>query len=273
MKSSALIAILLFSNSLLFATESPDFKSLDTRVHATKTALNLNDTQLVSGYLTSGIWTTINMNSGKLIFQFNESGLVDIISVDEETGKSAYKKSFWQINELIGKPILEMIDTETGIESLYVLTQTWEGILLDEVSTDEKISLFFAPLASPSEFNLLKSNLVGEWTSISYPFDLADFVPKDDIMGAFLTLKFKSNGVFSCIYGNDNKKIEEAGKWQISKDGKYVIFQLETQGICQTKVALLKQVDDHLLEMMQVLPIAEPCTTTNARLKTIYFIK
>jgi len=125
------------------------------------------------------------------------------------------------------------------------VVQNCEGIILTNIISTDVSVLHYQPLTNPVKVNLMKANLVGDWTSISLAGPGAPQV----------TLRYQMNagGSYTRLLGLGQKEIPEHGVWEISKDGQFILFhagKLGTPDKCvETKVVRIAYVDGHTLQL------------------------
>ena len=127
------------------------------------------------------------------------------------------------------------------------IKQTCEGIVLVNVADEEALFLDYQPLNTLLKINSTKEHLIGEWTNVTAFKPLRKSAKTSR---AFLNYQFFTDGTFTCKYGNKNKTIAEEGTWEISKDGRFLLLQ---NGMGQTQVIKISQVDNHGLVLEQVM--------------------
>lgn len=240
MKTSALIT-LLFAASAAFA--SNDFittapETLDCRAYATD--LSLDPTQLVAEDLIHGIWTLDENSGAKKVFQFNDYGIVDILQTSVD-GHTRYDNTMWSVREFDGRAFLVLTGHDMAQEHLFKVVQNCEGILLTNIANSDELFLHYQPLVNPIKVNLVKANLVGEWTNIAGM--------QDGSAGVSLRYQLDADGSYIRLLGVGQKEMPERGVWEISKDGQYILFHAGTNLCRETKVARIAYLDDHMLQL------------------------
>ena len=184
--------------------------------------------------LLSGIWTSNTlMGSGESqTLLFDKSGSVMILSSSFDNGISVNQKN-WKVMDFDGKAFLVMSDTHKSKEELFQLNQTCEGIELVNVATGKVLKFNYNAINLENDKTILAKQLVGKWESTNYPFEIAknfnqcgSFVP---VNGAFFGLELKEDGSFKRTFGGELQKYSQTGTWEVSKDGKYLVFKTTHQ--------------------------------------------
>ncbi len=243
MKTSALIILLFAANAAFasnnFITTVPE--TLDCRDYAMD--LSLSPTELVAQDLIHGLWTQIESEGTINMFQFNEAGIVDILRTDAERNTS-YNNTLWNVTEYDGQAFLVLTDHDMAHQRLFKVVQNCEGILLTNIANSHQITLLYQPLANPIKVNLVKANLVGDWTSISL---------SDTRTPLSLRYQMNADGSYARYLGNRRQEMPERGVWEISKDGQFILFHAckrdSPEKCVSTKVASIVYLDDHMLQI------------------------
>jgi len=243
MKTSALIILLFAANAAFasnnFITTAPE--TLDCRDYAMD--LSLSPTQLVAQDLIHGLWTQSESEGTIKMFQFNEAGIVDILRTDAESNTS-YNNTLWSVTEYDGQAFLVLTDHDMAHQRLFKVVQNCEGIILTNIAGSHQLTLLYRPLTNPIKVNLVKANLVGDWTSIS----MAD-------TNTPLSLRYQMNadGSYARLLGSGRQEMPERGVWEISKDGQFILFhackRTSPEKYVSTKVVRIVHVDDHTLQL------------------------
>ena len=184
--------------------------------------------------LLSGIWTSNTlMGSGESqTLLFDKSGIVMILSSSFDNGISVSQKN-WKVMDFDGKAFLVMSEISKSKEELYQLNQTCEGIELVNVATGKVLKFNYNAINIENDKTKLAKQLVGKWESTNYPFEIAknfnqcgSFIP---VNGAFFSIELKEDGSFKRTFGGELQKYNQTGTWEVSKDGKYLVFKTTHQ--------------------------------------------
>ena len=266
MKASALVIILLAVTSASFALHpvSADPETLACRSYVIDLHLQLTSSQIAHFDLTHGIWQEDDRYGGQRTYQFNDDGLADILETSAN-GRATYHNAQWSVKAFDDLVVLTMKERDDYRERLFNLERTCEGVVLTGLTNMESFNLIYQPLAGQKKLNRLKKSLVGEWTNVT--------LTKNAIKGALKTIKFRSDGTFLMEREGVFQPEKEQGVWEISKDGKYLLFYvaegLEQDGLQETVVVKINSVDDHSLELVQPVEFAEG----NMDVKAFAFIR
>jgi hypothetical protein len=180
--------------------------------------------------LLSGIWTSSTMIGSEetQTLLFDKSGSMMVLSSTFDKGITVYQKS-WRVMDYDGKAFLVISETNKSKEELYQLTQTCEGIELMNVANGKQFRYNYSSIGQKTDRNQLSKELVGTWSSSNYPFEIAQnvnqcgsFIP---VQGAYFSIELNKDGSYTKTFGSDLQKYTQSGKWEISKDGKFVIFK------------------------------------------------
>lgn len=180
--------------------------------------------------LLSGIWTSSTMIGAEetQTLLFDKSGSMMVLSSTFDKGITVNQKS-WRVMDYDGKAFLVISETNKSKEELYQLTQTCEGIELMNVANGKQFRYNYSSIGQKTDRNQLSKELVGTWSSSTYPFEIAQnvtqcgsFIP---VQGAYFSIELNKDGSYTKTFGSDLQKYIQSGKWEISKDGKFVIFK------------------------------------------------
>ncbi len=180
--------------------------------------------------LLSGIWTSSALMGSEetQTLLFDKSGSMLVLSTTFDQGITVNQKN-WRVMDFDGKPFLVISEMNKSKEELYQLTPTCDGIELMNVASGKQLKYNYTSIAQKGDRNQLTKDLIGKWESTNYPFEIAkdfsqcgSFVP---VQGAYFSIELNKDGSFTKTFGSDLQKYTQAGKWEISKDGKFVIFK------------------------------------------------
>jgi hypothetical protein len=244
MKAFALITLLFAASAAYssnnFITTAPE--TLDCRAYAAD--LSLSPTQLVAEDLIHGIWTLNESPGAKKMFQFNEYGIADILQTDA-AGNTNYSNTLWSVREYDGQAFLVLTAHDMAHEQLFKVVQNCDGIILTNIASSDELVLLYQPLTNPVKVNLVKANLVGDWTSIS--------VAGTGRAQVSLRYQMNADGSYTRLLGVGQKEMPERGVWEISKDGQHILFHAckrnNPEKCLETKVVRIAYVDDHTLQL------------------------
>jgi|GEM_PF-3834843 len=234
MKSFFVIVLPFVFSASLPADSLPESALAKCRNEVTNFKVSLTAAERVKLDLLNGVWTTEEPEKGiSMQIQFNETGSADVIAFEQKGGVN-FGIAFWEVEEFQGEAILLWTAKESQKTNVLRVQQICEGILLEDVLTQKQRYLTFHPLRKNKELSLLKTSLSGNWTSATYPFDIdgADYeLGTTELMaGAFLEYKIEPDGTYQKSYGNKSIRVLETGTWELSKDGKYVLFHQIEEG-------------------------------------------
>jgi hypothetical protein len=178
--------------------------------------------------LLAGVWAvdgtyTFNRNTQSTMFQFQESGLLDVFTTDLED-KVSYTSKHWYVTQFGDNAFLIVEETPGSNDHLFEINQTCEGMTLVDRAGGETIYLTYMPKSEDLE--MIKSSLLGVWESSEYPFEIAESIDDcgtyEEMEGAFIQYQFNYDGTFQRTYGSDALLIIEAGVWSLSEDGGHI---------------------------------------------------
>lgn len=259
MKTSAFSVLLVVYATMSFAYQLPEPESLKCRIAVREINYAVGNVQRIENDLIHGIWTLKSLNS-KLIFQFKDFGMLDLIEL-KETGNTAYKNALWQVEEINGRAVLVITEKDMRQRRQFGVEQTCLGVVLKDQESLEELKLIHQSASNSMKINLMKANLVGDWTNVTYPFNLATELDQcgtfEEMKGAFLRYRFNPDGTFQLTYGSSMMTVRESGCWELGINGEYVLLHVtEKNGVKQpaeTKLAKIVYVGDHELLMEQSL--------------------
>lgn len=173
--------------------------------------------------LLQGLWAVENESK---VFQFHSYGLVDVIS-EEANGQLSIESLMWKVEQRNGDAMLVLTDASFN-EQLISMEATCEGLTATGMDSLGDIELVLRPSIGERELDRLHGCLAGEWSSVSFPSDLAQAVgcAKTDTRAGIssMQLRFKENGSYTRICETPSARLEESGFYEITPDGQYLIF-------------------------------------------------
>lgn len=187
--------------------------------------------------LLNGFWTEIlttgavetSKSLNRVIYQFNENGLVDMIR-EREGCETTIQTNRWTVASYGSQSFLFIDKPNASGQVMYQLEQTCEGVTLTNTSSAIKVKLGFKPKKKAEMLSQVRSTLMGNWKSITYPFDLTKdlntcgtFEPMQD---AYLSYRFAPDGSYVRTMGTSKLEIKEYGYWELSDDGNYIVFHV-----------------------------------------------
>jgi hypothetical protein len=211
--------------------------------------------------LTSSTWSLqtnrLENASGQMIF--HDFGVADEI-ITYADGKMAYERINWTIEEYNGAVFLVVTHVQKQKQTnLYRLTPTCAGIDLTDAASQERIQLLYTGTKLAAVRNMAQY-LTGAWTADAYPFDIAQTMDDcgtfEPIHGAFLQYAFWDNGTFVKEWGNAGVSYREAGYWDITADGEYLLMHVNNQNnqeVQRTDVARISQMGHGTVQIEQAL--------------------
>ena len=178
--------------------------------------------------LVQGLWVA---ESQEKAFQFHEYGLVDVIT-KENSGQLNIESLMWKVEQRNGKTTLILTDAAFN-EQVINMEATCEG--LNGTGTDSigDLELVLKPSISAKELARMQSCLAGDWSSVSFPSDLALAVgcakadPRSGITS--MEIRFSENGSYTKVCETPSARLEESGFYEITPDGQYIIFYASGQ--------------------------------------------
>jgi hypothetical protein len=194
----------------------------------------------VKADLVSGKWIveqellgTSQFQSSNTSLYFYNYGMADLLSTDSENGIQLITY-LWRIEKFGEEPFLVLTSKEDRSEKLFKVEQTCKGINLTNAVSGDKTSMVFQKIKEASELNDIRFNLTGSWDCMTYPFDITSDTETcgtfEKMNGAFLSYELNEDGTYSKKLGTTHMEVEEKGFWEVSEDGKYIIFHAAKRG-------------------------------------------
>jgi hypothetical protein len=194
----------------------------------------------VKADLVSGKWIveqellgTSQFQSSNTSLYFYNYGMADLLSTDSENGIQLITY-LWRIEKFGEEPFLVLTSKEDRSEKLFKVEQTCKGINLTNAVSGDKTSMVFQKIKEASELNDIRFNLTGSWDCLTYPFDITSDTETcgtfEKMNGAFLSYELNEDGTYSKKLGTTHMEVEEKGFWEVSEDGKYIIFHAAKRG-------------------------------------------
>ncbi len=258
MKRSALILMLSLMVTAAFSFQYIAQETLDCR----ETVLNLElpTAKIIKYDLTHGLWTQNDEFGNKRIYQFNETGEM-IIREEHANGHAFFQTLAWRVEDLTPAPFLVLSGNSAFNEKMFLIKLNCPGMVLTDISNREELTLKYLPMEADADLNQLKSNLLGDWTNITYGVEHPQL--------AFQNICLRPDGTFSMVKMDGNT---EKGSWEVSKDGKFLLLTLtesRTNRNPGRMIARISKVDSHGLVLDQTVALGE----NNFELRTFTFIK
>ena len=260
MKNLLSLIVFLFSISSSYAGLNA-FSPLESKCRPalTNSIDCLSQVERIQADLLDGLWLH-ELTKGKEglglkeLYEFEEFGQLKRTAIFEN-GHSETNNHLWKIEEIEETAFLVIFDSELREELYYKVTQNCEGILLTDVVNYENTFLSFHREANFSELENIRLRIAGHWTCSKEPFDPRDASVK--LEGAFLNYEFDLNGQFTRIMGDAKQKVEEAGFWELSNDGNFLLLKFSKTGLKSdaytTQYIRLEKVGVNQLEIAQTL--------------------
>ena len=187
--------------------------------------------------LTSGVWMTDDIcQKSNVSIQFNQKGNANFIFEAKENTRPDFLQYSWELEKIGSMYFLIWSEEQCQKESMFKIEQTCEGILLTDPATDSEICLKKMPKIADNKMDFLRMSLIGNWENASYPFVGSG---KKKMKNAFFHYQFNANGTYLIEFGNRKRTFSENGNWEISRDGKYVLFYQNGKKINLAKIAHL----------------------------------
>ena len=250
----------LFISALFLAClSSPFYSNADIGSDCRDAIANLEFTspeKALRQDLLSGKWT-LNTACEQKILDFHSFGLVDIYTIEQN--KSTEVQSYvWRTITKSYRPVLMIMDPGTHEAVYYEAEQLCEGIILNSKELESSQLLEFNPTLSEGELNKIKENITGDWkTDIDH-----------SVMVHYI---FRQDGSYTRFLGNSENKITEHGFWNISDDGRYLVFKItddkKVEGVFKTIYAKIVENSAGKLSLEQPICIAgmESVFKTNSK--------
>ena len=229
--------------------------------------------------LQNGMWT-IDYENGSHQLQFHEYGLVDVYATNQNGHISHYSK-LWRVEEFSGSAFLVLTSQFKGIEQLYKVQATCEGLILSDMAKEgNELTVRHEDEKEAEYITGLYNLLIGEWVSTTYPFDIltdGGFCGTQEKMeGVELNLQFESDGTYEMHLDDAANAYLEQGIWNISKDGAYILFHVtknsNPESTTTTRMAKLSWLEDGMIGMEQSL-ISEKSAAFCTKWKSFSFAK
>ena len=175
--------------------------------------------------LLQGLWVVKDRNAQGDVYQFHPYGMVDIIST-EANGQLSIETLMWKVEQRLGKVALVLTDSRFT-QQIITMEATCEGLNAFDMDSLHDLALVLKPSISGSDWKRMKSCIFGEWTSVSFPSDLAKSVgckpdPRSGISS--MQFQFREDGSYTRVCETPSARLEENGFYEITPDGQYVIF-------------------------------------------------
>ncbi|MCC6689658.1 MAG: hypothetical protein IT268_11475 [Saprospiraceae bacterium] len=176
--------------------------------------------------LLSGIWI-LGSNPDSDVnqkFIFEKNGKLFIFNETTERGITVDEKK-WRLMDFEGEVYLVFEGNSKGKDELFRMNQTCDGMELKNAKTGKLMAFEYKSLKQSA---INKSELVGNWTTTQYPFEIAQRFDQpgtfEPVRGAFVSLDLNDNGSYTRSYGGEVKSFSEHGTWTLSRDGKYIVL-------------------------------------------------
>lgn len=228
MKKAFLLSVLMLGLSIFMqaAVNNDTFRcrlnSADQDTHSSIVEKSEED-------LLSGIWITGSTvdNEVNQTLMFEKNGKLLVFNETTDRGIRVEEKK-WKLMDFEGGVFLVMSSPAKGKEELYKISQTCDGMELKNITTGKLLSFDYSSIKST---NVSKNDLIGSWNNSQYPFEIAQRFDQpgtfEPIRGAFYNLELAENGTYVKHFGSEIKTFSEEGTWSLSKDGKYIIFNVK----------------------------------------------
>jgi hypothetical protein len=239
----------------------------------------LNKAQVVRQDMISGIWSYTDKVGYINSIQFFDYGIAETLVTDLE-GTTCYNDMIWRIEEKNGEVSVVLTAHDMKHEHIFRVNQNCDGIVLTDVSSDEVTYINYTPKADAAFIQNLESNLYGDWSNITAPFDeigIQESGSPTQFDNTFLRFSFEADNTFTCAYGNNAIQIEETGFWRLWDNGKYLILFVKenpkSDKFIDVRVAKVRHVDSHSLYLEHEMLARDLMRFTNKPSKGMGFIK
>jgi hypothetical protein len=210
--------------------------------------------------LTAGVWLDeTNHDFVKDMITFAPSGRGEWI---REAGQQLYQKEqiSWNLEEHAGNLYL-LLQTSSNQSEAYIIAPNCEGIVLSDLDNQLVHRFNYVSPKSSARLNDLETGLVGKWENMLPQVKLKDAgnpeIPVTVLEGVKVVFSFQADGRFrKSIISNGEVSFEEAGQWEVSKEGTYIYLQvIGDNGQAITQAVKIKHFDLDELVLEQPLAI------------------
>lgn len=183
----------------------------------------------------------IDLTSGVWIDETNEGFVQEMLSFDpsghgewiREAGKELYQKEkmSWGILEQNSDLIL-VVSADGRQPKVYSIAPNCEGIVLTDTRTHKVYTYTYVRPKADNQINNIREELIGRWENVLPQVKLSASgnpeIPTLTLTGVKVVFDFKANGQFQkSIISNDDVTYQENGRWEISRDGKYIYLHCQ----------------------------------------------
>lgn len=194
----------------------------------------------VKADLISGKWMveqkllgTSQMQSSNTSLYFYDYGMADLVSMHPQNSIQLITY-LWRVEKFGEEAFLVLTSKEGRSEKLFKVEQTCKGINLTNAVNGDKTSMVFQRIKEAAELNDIRYNLTGSWDCMTYPFDITTDTETcgtfEKMDGAYLAYQLNEDGTYTKNLGTTHMDVEENGFWEVSEDGKYIIFHAAKRG-------------------------------------------
>lgn len=266
MKSILTTCITIFAASILFAAQPKNDDEFRCRNNYSKIDASLSVEDQLTLDLINGLW--VNVNEDNFIqesYHFHPSGEVIQLSQTPEKHFNNQVLS-WELQHQESSIELVLTD-QFGNNQTYEIAPNCEGILLSE---DNSSTIFkHQNTLDDKILDDKKQALIGEWENILTKVELEALgnpeIPKVSLQGVRVQITFQANGNFNkAIVTAEGVSFEEKGKWDISKDGEYILLHCADNDQPMTQAVKIKHLElDELVLEQPLAIIGKSYSTTN----------
>ncbi len=226
MKSALMTCMGLLVCLFSYASQLPTHDNFRCRSTYEEIDPSLSLAEQVREDLTSGLWLD---KSGDDFVQemisFEPSGQAEWI---KESRHQLYQKesATWNLIER-DSDLLLIIRRRSQQPLIYSVAPDCEGIVLTNQDNQEVLTYAYVRPEAAHKLNDLRQDLVGKWENMLPQVTLRAIgnpeIPNVTLKGVRVIFDFKADGRFhKSIISKDEVTYEENGRWELSKDGKYI---------------------------------------------------
>lgn len=211
--------------------------------------------------LPAGVWTGENQHQEPVQILFHENGLAQRLPSNPASVEPLLYE--WAaIPGPAGCASLQLTDLKQGTTITFTVNAACNTLNLSNSAHALQWTLTQEAGERPAQ---RQRTLQGTWGNTTYPFK-ANLQGQPDMKGAYLQYEFEPNGHFVRRLGNQQRQVEEQGRYILSPDSQHIILQFENG--CTT-VAALKYLQFDELVVQHILRCEDPVFSTGN--KDFYF--
>ncbi len=251
LKSFFSFAVVLMSIHFGFATgnfNTPTTNSHSETTVTKKMSLNATIAQLET-HLIAGNWTENKNDHTHTDYHFHDYGMVDMITT-KANGTTTMNSALWTIESHEEQVYLVLTQPPANDITFHEISMSGDDMILSGKSNlDTKVLMPTAIKNNAGVIKKVKKSVTGTW-KIEAPSN-----------ENYMKYYFHENGTFSFSMGNKSVNISEEGVWEISSDGKYIMFYItnndKEQVTSRTSVARIISASDDTLRLEKTITIPD----------------